>query len=33
MVEGFWIGKSNRRGVTPRMPRDGGKLERNEAAQ
>jgi transcriptional regulator with XRE-family HTH domain len=31
MIKGFWIGKSNRRGVTTRMPRDGGKLERHEA--
>ncbi|HEY5105190.1 MAG TPA: helix-turn-helix transcriptional regulator [Caulobacteraceae bacterium] len=28
MLEGFQIGKSNRRGVTTRMPRDGGKQER-----
>jgi transcriptional regulator with XRE-family HTH domain len=33
MIEGFWVGKSNRRGVTTRMPRDGGALERNEGAQ
>ena len=33
MIEGFQIGKSNRRGVTTRMPRDGGKLERQEAAK
>ncbi|AQW30754.1 helix-turn-helix transcriptional regulator [Ralstonia syzygii subsp. celebesensis] len=33
MIEGFWIGKSNRRGVTSRMPRDGGSLERQEAAK
>jgi hypothetical protein len=33
MIEGFWVGKTNRRGVTTRMPRDGGGLERNEAAQ
>lgn len=33
MIEGFWIGKSNRRGVTTRMPRDGGNLERQEAAK
>lgn len=33
MLEGFGIGKSNRRGVTMRMPRDGGKLERHEAEQ
>lgn len=31
MIEGFWIGRSNRRGVTTRMPRDGGNLERQEA--
>ncbi|MFT8327452.1 helix-turn-helix domain-containing protein [Gluconobacter oxydans] len=31
MLEGFWIGKSNRRGVTSRMPRDGGDQERHEA--
>lgn len=33
MIEGFCIGKSNRRGVTRRMPRDGGNLERQEAAK
>lgn len=33
MIEGFWIGKGNRRGVTTRMPRDGGDLERKEAAK
>lgn len=33
MITGFIIGKSNRRGVTTRMPRDGGKLEREEAAK
>ncbi|KAB0684801.1 helix-turn-helix domain-containing protein [Burkholderia territorii] len=33
LIEGFWIGKSNRRGVTTRMPRDGGNLERQEAAK
>lgn len=33
MIEGFWIGKTNRRGVTTRMPRDGGNLERKEAAK
>ncbi len=32
MLEGFRIGKANRRGVTTRMPGDGGNLERNEAA-
>ena len=30
MTEGFRVGKSNRRGVTTRMPRDGGELERRE---
>ncbi|MGH7099921.1 MAG: hypothetical protein ACREE4_20025, partial [Stellaceae bacterium] len=33
MINGFWIGKSNRRGVTTRLPRDGGNLERTEAAK
>ena len=33
MIDGFQIGRSNRRGVTTRMPRDGGKLERQEAAK
>ena len=33
MLDGFRIGKSNRRGVTTRMPRDGGELERQEAAK
>ena len=33
MFDGFWIGRRNRRGVTSRLPRDGGKLERNEAAK
>ena len=33
MTEGFWIGKRNRRGVTSRGPRDGGELERQEAAK
>ena len=32
MLEGFRVGKANRRGVTTRMPGDGGKLERDEAA-
>ena len=32
MIDGFRVGKSNRRGVTSRMPGDGGKLERQEAA-
>jgi hypothetical protein len=27
------IGRRNRRGVTTRMPRDGGQLERDEAAK
>ena len=33
MMGGFQIGKMNRRGVTMRMPRDGGDLERQEAAE
>ncbi len=33
MIDGFRIGRGNRRGVTTRMPRDGGQLERNEAAK
>jgi hypothetical protein len=33
MIEGFEIGKSNRRGVTSRLPHDGGALERDEAAK
>lgn len=33
MLSGFRIGKANRRGVTTRMPGDGGSLERNEAAR
>ncbi|MBY4640512.1 helix-turn-helix domain-containing protein [Gluconacetobacter entanii] len=33
MLEGFQVGKSNRRGVTTRMPRDGGEQERALAAQ
>lgn len=33
MIEGFLVGKFNRRGVTTRMPRDGGALERQEAAR
>jgi hypothetical protein len=33
MIEGFRIGKSSRRGVTTRGPRDGGELERQEAAK
>ncbi|WP_246737772.1 XRE family transcriptional regulator [Nordella sp. HKS 07] len=32
MLEGFRVGKANRRGVTTRMPSDGGNLERDEAA-
>ncbi len=32
MLEGFYYGKVNRRGVTMRMPSDGGRLERTEAA-
>ncbi|KAA3451610.1 XRE family transcriptional regulator [Mesorhizobium sp. SARCC-RB16n] len=31
MINGFVVGKSNRRGVTMRSPRDGGNLERQEA--
>jgi hypothetical protein len=33
MARGFQTGKSNLRGVTTRMPRDGGKQERDEAAK
>jgi transcriptional regulator with XRE-family HTH domain len=33
MLEGFTVGKSNRRGVTSRMPRDGGQQERDLAAK
>lgn len=33
LVSGFLTGKHNRRGGTSRMPRDGGALERREAAQ
>jgi hypothetical protein len=33
MINGFRVGKYNRRGVTTRRPRDGGQLERQEAAQ
>ena len=33
MLAGFRVGKSNRRGVTTPMPRDGGELERQEAAK
>jgi hypothetical protein len=33
MLEGFTVGKSNRRGVTSRMPRDGGQQERALAAK
>jgi len=33
MIEGFEVGKFNRRGVTMRMPRDGGTQERQEVAQ
>ncbi len=31
MISGFLVGKLNRRGVTSRGPRDGGRLERQEA--
>jgi hypothetical protein len=33
MIEGFWIGRGNRRGVTTRDPGHGGQLERTEAAE
>ncbi len=33
MISGFVVGKMNRRGVTTRLPRDGGGLERQEAAK
>ncbi|WP_126943015.1 XRE family transcriptional regulator [Xanthomonas sp. BRIP62409] len=33
MIDSFWIGKRNRRGMTSRSPRDGGELERKEAAK
>lgn len=33
MLEGFRIGKANRRGVTTRMPGAGGNLERDEAVK
>ena len=33
MMRGFQTGKRNRRGATVRMPRDGGELEREEAAR
>lgn len=33
MIEGFHVGKINRRGITSRSPRDGGDLERQEAAR
>ena len=33
MIDGFQIGKSNRRGATTRTPRAGGELERQEAAK
>lgn len=33
MLEGFRVGKANRRGMTTRMPGDGGDLERKEAAK
>ncbi|ASS60325.1 XRE family transcriptional regulator (plasmid) [Rhizobium leguminosarum bv. viciae] len=32
MIDAFVFGKMNRRGMTTRMPRDGGALERKEAA-
>lgn len=33
MLNGFQVGKRNRRGVTTRLPGDGGELERNEEAR
>lgn len=33
MIDGFCIGKLNRRGATTRAPSDGGALERQEAAK
>ncbi|BAQ15605.1 helix-turn-helix domain-containing protein [Methyloceanibacter caenitepidi] len=33
MIDGFQVGKYNRRGVTTRSPRDGGNLERQEATK
>jgi hypothetical protein len=33
IIEGFQVGKRNRRGATFRIPRAGGELERNEAAK
>jgi hypothetical protein len=33
MLEGFRVGKANRRSVTTRMPGDGGNLEREEATK
>lgn len=33
MITGFIIGKRNRRGVTTRMPGDGGNPERERAAK
>ncbi|AJD43582.1 hypothetical protein C9413_23695 [Rhizobium sp. SEMIA 4085] len=33
MIDGVVVGKMNRRGVTTRMPRDGGLLERREEAR
>ncbi|MDT0633951.1 hypothetical protein [Spectribacter hydrogenoxidans] len=33
MIEGFIIGTFDRRGVTTRMPGDGGNLERDEATK
>lgn len=31
MIEGFCVGRCNRRGATTRLPRDGGRLERQES--
>jgi hypothetical protein len=33
MIDGFQVGKRNRRGIATRMPREGGELERREAAK
>jgi transcriptional regulator with XRE-family HTH domain len=33
ITNGFKVGKTNRRGVTTRLPRDGGQQERDEAAR
>jgi hypothetical protein len=33
MIQGLWVGRLNRRGVTSRMPRAGCQLDRDEAAK